>query len=72
MKTIKEQADEYVDMFAPYLYFQANKRRIKNATHCAIIHVEGLTNENELGNVPHTAERWIELNIVLKELKSRI
>ena len=66
-KTIKEQADEYVEMF-----YQFGLDKI-DCTRCAIIHVEGLIQELEI--MYHLC--CPEINIeyykqILTELKSRI
>jgi hypothetical protein len=65
MNATKQQADSYVEMFKDYVHPISN-----NATHCAIIHVEGLIKEIE--EIYYTCERCVELRFILNELKSRI
>jgi hypothetical protein len=71
---IKEQADSYVEMF--YIpIMQANYPNVgqnKTATHCAIIHVEGILKEITVYDTLHSFVRQSNLEEILTELKSRI
>jgi hypothetical protein len=89
--TIKEQADSIVDKFKGYAgghgeytdsdigYWEKNETI--NATHIAIIHVEGILGELEelaqqLSHNPYSKETitqaWSNNNQILTELKSRL
>ena len=70
-KTIKEQADSYVEMFKPFAHGHTSDVEELSAIHCAIIHVEGLMKElHHVGSL--SIERLHELRDIITELKSRI
>jgi hypothetical protein len=85
--TIKQQTDSIVDKFKPHVNPYIGSGMLSNthddgaiawqATHCAIIHVEGILEELETLNYPNqiwgqAVSRILELKDILTELKSRI